>query len=74
MAKTNRKRMVGVVLPTRLNVRQSPLGKIVGLLNCGDSVEVISTKDNWAKIRYGSDLMWVAAEHIEVKGEVEDVC
>lgn len=73
MAKTTKNKMVGVVLPARLNVRQKPFGKIVGLLSRGDSIEVLSVKDNWAKIRYGIDLAWVAAEYLEMKGDDADV-
>ena len=71
MAKTISKKKVGVVLPTRLNVREKPNGKIVGLLKCGDSVEYMADKSGWTKIKYKDSSAWVMSEFVEVKEELE---
>ena len=63
----NKKTRVGVVLPNRLNVRETPGGKVIGFLNSGDSVDVISNKDGWLKIRHENFLAWVNGEFVAVE-------
>lgn len=67
MAKTNSKTKVGVVLPNRLNVREKPEGKAIGLLKSGSVVEIVSQKGEWLKIRYNNSTAWVVGEYIEKK-------
>lgn len=67
MAKTNSKTKIGVVLPPRLNVREKPDGKIVGLLKAGAVVEIASQKNGWLKIYYNNSTAWVLGDYIEKK-------
>ena len=71
MAKTTSKTKVGVVLPSLLNVRDKPNGKIVGLLKAKSAVEVLSEKNGWLKIRYFNANAWVDGTFIGIKEEVE---
>lgn len=71
MAKTNNKTRVGVVLPTRLNVREKPNGRIVGLIKQNAEVEVLSERNGWLKIRYLCAYAFVSAQFVDVKEEAE---
>ena len=56
------------VIPDGLNIRETPNGKIIGVLKQNDIVCVIQKKDNWAKFEKG----WLSLNHLERKEKLID--
>ena len=57
---------VGQVTAYSLNVRSGPStsDSIIGGLSKGDKVDILSSKDGWYKIKYGSKVGWVSGDYI----------
>ncbi len=54
---------------TRLNVRTSPWGKIIGKLYDGDKIRIIAREGDWLKIHYNGGHAYVHSDYIEVGEE-----
>lgn len=75
MAKT--KKMVvetGVVLPSYLNVREAPEGRILHQLKKGAVVNIGSEKDAWCKVQVNQITGWVRSEFLKRVEVAADVC
>ena len=57
---------VGQVTAYSLNVRSGPStsDSIIGGLSKGDKVDILSSKDGWYKIKYGSKVGWISGDYI----------
>ncbi len=53
---------------SKLNVRSSEWGKVLGIISAGDKVEIIgtSTDNYWYKIKYNGQTGFVSHKHIQV--------
>ena len=60
---------MGEVTANSLNVRSGPSTSYIsiGALKKGDKVEIISSDNNWHKIKYGSKNGWVCGRYISLK-------
>ncbi|MEC5268281.1 GH25 family lysozyme [Heyndrickxia coagulans] len=52
------------VTASKLNIRKSPGGTILGQLNHGDRVQVLGISAGWAKIKSGSNVVYVSAKYL----------
>ncbi len=69
--------LTGQILANSLNVRSGPGldESLLGQLTAGDRVTVIgrSEEGNWLAITWAGDTAWVAAQYVEVVGEVSEL-
>jgi len=69
--------LTGQILANSLNVRSGPGldESLLGQLTAGDRVTVIgrSEQGNWLAIAWAGDTAWVAAQFVEVVGEVSEL-
>lgn len=75
MAKT--KKVVvetGVVLPSYLNVRETPDGRILHHIKKGIVVDIVSQKGDWCKVRVDHLTGWVRSEFLKRVEVAADVC
>lgn len=75
MAKT--KKVVvetGVVLPSYLNVRETPDGRILHHIKKGTVVDIVSQKGDWCKVRVDHLAGWVRSEFLKRVEVAADVC
>ncbi len=54
---------------TRLNVRTSPWGKIIGKLYDGDKLRIVAREGDWLKIHYNGGFAYVHSNYVEVGEE-----
>ena len=64
----------GVVLPSYLNVRETPEGRILCQLRKGTVVNISSERDLWCKIKADRLTGWVLREFLERAEVAADVC
>ena len=59
----------GEVTAYSLNIRSGPSTSYnaIGGLKKGDKVDILSSKDGWYKIKYGSKTGWVSGDYISTK-------
>lgn len=51
---------------TRLNVRISPWGKVIGKLYDGDKLRIIAREGDWLKIHYNGKTAYVHSSYVEI--------
>lgn len=54
---------------TRLNVRTSPWGKIIGKLYDGDKLKIVAREGDWLKIHYNGGYAYVHSNYVEIGQE-----
>ena len=52
------------VTASKLNIRKSPGGTVLGQLNHGDRVQVLAISEGWAKLKSGSNMVYVSAKYL----------
>ncbi|MEB3025930.1 SH3 domain-containing protein, partial [Parvimonas sp. M13] len=52
------------VTASKLNIRKSPGGDVIGQLNHGDRVQVLGISSGWAKLKSGSNTVYVSAKYL----------
>ncbi|WP_066050007.1 SH3 domain-containing protein [Robertmurraya korlensis] len=59
----------GTITANNLNVRStaSTSGQILGKLQKGSTVSILSVEGNWVKIQYGGQTAWISKEFVEIK-------
>ncbi len=51
---------------TRLNVRTSPWGTIIGKLYDGDKLKIVGREGDWLKIRYNGSIAYVHSHYVDI--------
>ncbi|USK53881.1 SH3 domain-containing protein [Cytobacillus solani] len=67
---TPSKTIIGKITSNSLNIRSEPSlnGSIIGKLNAGDKVKILSQKNGWTEISYSGNHAWVSSQYVEVDG------
>ena len=55
---------VNQIIMDQLNIRESPIATISGKLTHGDSIQVISIQDGWAKVEFNQDVGYIKADYL----------
>lgn len=65
---TNSKTMNGKITSNSLNIRSEPSrnGSIIGKLNAGDRVKILSQKNGWTEISHSGKRVWISSQYVEV--------
>lgn len=64
----------GKITVNSLNIRSEPSlnSSIIGKLNAGDKVKILSQKNGWTEISYSGNHAWVSSQYVEVdEGKAE---
>lgn len=61
----------GTILTDSLNVRSTPStqGSIVGKLNKGDTIQIVSTQNQWIEIEYQGNKAWISEEYVQIESD-----
>ncbi|WP_419393659.1 SH3 domain-containing protein [Cytobacillus praedii] len=65
---TNSKTMNGKITSNSLNIRSEPSrnSSIIGKLNAGDRVKILSQKNGWTEISHSGKRVWISSQYVEV--------